>query len=47
MSERPTRPPRIGDPAPDFELDSVDGRRVALRDFRGKRALLWLSRGIF
>lgn len=39
--------PAVGDPAPDFQLDSIDGRRVSLADFRGRRVILWLSRGIY
>lgn len=40
-------PPGVGDEAPDFQLESVEGRMVALSDFRDQRVLLWLSRGIF
>lgn len=28
---------RIGEPAPDFTLENVDGKRVTLSDFRGKK----------
>ncbi|UTF50612.1 redoxin domain-containing protein [Desulfomicrobium sp. ZS1] len=28
---------KIGDPAPDFSLPTIDGGRVALSDFRGKK----------
>jgi peroxiredoxin len=28
---------RVGDPAPDFELAAIDGSRVRLSDFRGRR----------
>ena len=30
-----------GDPAPDFTATAHDGRRIALRDFRGRKVLLW------
>jgi len=30
-----------GDRAPDFELDSVDGGRVALSDYRGKTVIVY------
>ena len=30
-----------GDPAPDFTATACDGRRIALRDFRGRKVLLW------
>jgi peroxiredoxin len=32
--------PRQGGPAPDFTLPSADGGQVALRDFRGRWAVL-------
>ena len=28
---------RVGDPAPDFTLENVDGKRISLSDFRGKK----------
>lgn len=31
---------KIGDEAPDFELDSTDGTKVKLSDFRGKQPVL-------
>jgi len=31
---------RIGEPAPDFSLPDLDGKPVALSDFRGKRTML-------
>lgn len=34
------QPLRPGQPAPDFDVLASDGRRVALRDFRGRRALI-------
>jgi peroxiredoxin len=30
-----------GDPAPDFTATACDGRSIALRDFRGRKVLLW------
>jgi len=30
----------VGDPAPDFELDSTTGEKVRLSDFRGKKNVL-------
>jgi len=30
----------VGDPAPDFELEASDGNTYALRDFRGKQAVV-------
>jgi peroxiredoxin Q/BCP len=30
-----------GDPAPDFELDTTAGKRVALKDFAGKKLALY------
>jgi peroxiredoxin len=40
-------PPAVGQPAPDFRLDSIRGRPMRLADFRGRRVILWLSRGIY
>ena len=34
-----------GDPAPDFEMEDVGGRRVRLSDFRGKPVVLAFLRG--
>lgn len=31
----------VGDPAPDFELTSGEGRRIHLSDFRGKKVILF------
>ncbi len=36
----PFPPPRVGAPAPDFTLTSLDGKPVSLSDFRGKRVIL-------
>ena len=33
--------PRPGDPAPDFEEMSADGRRVSLADYRGRKLVLY------
>ena len=33
--------PRIGDPAPDFVLDRVDGGQAALSDFEGQVVLIF------
>ena len=38
-SARP-RPPKAGDPAYDFALESLDGGQVSLSDFRGKNVML-------
>jgi peroxiredoxin len=32
---------KVGDPAPDFEVVDHNGKRVKLRDYRGKKVLLW------
>ncbi|MBI4540805.1 MAG: redoxin domain-containing protein [Gemmatimonadetes bacterium] len=31
---------RVGDPAPDFTLEALDGRRIALSDHRGKKVVV-------
>ncbi|MCY3665728.1 MAG: redoxin domain-containing protein [Gemmatimonadetes bacterium] len=33
--------PRVGDPAPDFALDRVDGGQAALSDFEGQVVLIF------
>jgi peroxiredoxin len=33
---------KIGDPAPDFSMQSLDGRTIRLSDYRGKRVLLFV-----
>ena len=33
--------PRVGEPAPDFELESDSGETVRLSDFRGRRVVLY------
>jgi peroxiredoxin Q/BCP len=35
----------LGDPAPDFELEDVEGKRIRLSDFRGKPVILAFLRG--
>lgn len=32
---------RPGDPAPDFSAQATDGRTISLRDYRGKKVLLY------
>ena len=32
---------KVGDPAPDFDLVDHNGKRQKLRDYRGKKVLLW------
>lgn len=32
-----SKPPNVGEPAPDFELESAPGQAVRLADFRGKQ----------
>ena len=34
-----------GEPAPDFETDDLNGRRIRLSDFRGQPILLYFLRG--
>jgi thioredoxin-dependent peroxiredoxin len=31
----------VGQPAPDFTLKTHEGKTVCLKDFRGKKVLLW------
>ena len=31
---------KAGQPAPDFTLENMDGRRVSLSDFRGKKSVV-------
>jgi peroxiredoxin len=40
-----TPPPQLGGPAPDFRLESFDGKQVALSELRGKVVLVnfWAS----
>jgi cytochrome oxidase Cu insertion factor (SCO1/SenC/PrrC family) len=43
---QPTRAPQIGQPAPGFSLPDVNGKTVALEDYRGKKnVMLVFSRG--
>ncbi len=39
------RQPMIGQAAPAFSLQSLDGRRVALSDFKGKYVVLHFGAG--
>ena len=32
---------RIGDPAPEFAVTSHTGTKVALKDYAGKKVMLW------
>ena len=32
---------RIGDPAPEFAVTSHTGAKVALKDYAGKKVMLW------
>lgn len=34
-------PPMVGQPAPDFNLKSNEGKSVSLKDFRGKWVVLY------
>ncbi len=45
IGQSPARGPEIGNLAPDFQLDNLDGQPVALSDFRGKPVLVnfWAS----
>lgn len=31
---------KVGDQAPDFTLENIDGKRISLSDFRGKKNVL-------
>jgi cytochrome oxidase Cu insertion factor (SCO1/SenC/PrrC family) len=31
---------KIGQPAPDFTLENIDGKQVSLSDFRGKKSVV-------
>ena len=33
--------PKPGDPAPDFEATTTDGKRVSLEDFRGRKLVMY------
>ena len=35
-----TQVPQVGDKAPDFTLESIDGKNISLSDFRGKMVLV-------
>ena len=32
---------QVGDPAPNFTVTTHEGKSVSLRDFRGRKVLLW------
>lgn len=38
--EPPVKLPQVGDKAPDFTLESIDGKSISLRDFQGKIVLI-------
>ena len=40
-SSASTTAPVAGDRAPDFEAIDQEGRKVALRDYRGRNVVLW------
>ena len=31
---------KVGQPAPDFTLENIDGKKVTLADFRGKKSVV-------
>jgi peroxiredoxin Q/BCP len=33
--------PKVGDPAPDFRVKDDAGRERTLREFRGRRVVVW------
>lgn len=37
--------PMIGEPAPAFQLESLEGKRVALQEFKGKFVVLHFGTG--
>ena len=41
MAPAVARPLAAGDPVPTVALESHDGRRVSLADFKGKKILVW------
>ena len=38
--------PKVGDVAPDFEVDRTDGRSIRLSEFRGKPVIMRLTRAV-
>jgi thioredoxin-dependent peroxiredoxin len=40
-ADKPTPQPQVGQPAPDFSLQSVEGRPVSLKDYKGKWVVLY------
>jgi peroxiredoxin len=46
VATAPIEPARLGSPAPDFELSDLDGKKLRLSSFRGKRVVLeWFNPG--
>jgi peroxiredoxin len=39
--------PEVGTPAPLFRLPTAQGTEVGLEDYRGRRVVLWFSKGLF
>ena len=39
-------PVKVGQKAPDFRLPSAQGREVALADYRGKKTIVWFTKGL-
>ncbi|MBM4440449.1 MAG: redoxin domain-containing protein [Candidatus Rokubacteria bacterium] len=39
--------PEVGAPAPAFRLPTAQGTEVALEAYRGRRVVLWFSKGLF
>jgi len=37
---------RVGDPMPNLELTTIDGARLRIADFRGKRVLITFERSV-
>ena len=42
MATTATTSVNVGDEAPDFTLSSLDGRRVSLSDYRGKKVIVFM-----
>ena len=40
LSCNPPQIPQVGDKAPDFTLESIDGKSISINDFRGKTVLV-------
>jgi peroxiredoxin len=39
--------PAVGEAAPEFKLPTPEGPELGLGDFRGRRVVLWFSKGLF